>query len=1350
MYGLNIDPRNPHGNPVPGELRAFGVKTVRFTFRDATPGSRPDQDTMRFYRWHIETLAEAGIDSLLVLNDETYPHPPPASASVEVWKAYIDRFAGRAAEIAKALATWRPTFQVWSAPDLTSPQSDYERGYEPGYERGYEPHLLPSTYGQLLRQTYQAIKTVDAGLNVITAGLVSGQPDWLAEVIQSPGGDLPADAVAIHPYGKRPSPNWPASDWGTGYVGDLIAAYQQITSLPLWVTEIGVDTLDDEFQATYLRRFYNTVTDQFGGGVQHAFWFCYADGMAYPFGLVTHSGQPKPAYHAYRELATGKESVTVVAQAAVSLDSLYSYARYLEQSIVFGTRDHALQRQMEADSRWKFQTLSQNDIGRITQHILAGSSYALNQQEIEGLYALQSGKDLYGMLRSIVSATHQRTGALTGRIGVHTRISAETDYNAATNTDAIMQVLSHVQPGNRMSVMDQVKATADETKLRAPDVFETDVYGRHRNGLIENHAWNLQRLVRAIRNHGYQDRIILIIRLDGPDNGANVNPFNSSSLLKYELAIDKLIRYLEAMLPTVPFKIVLGNEPDLPQERQWSDPHADPRAFVLNQFAPATGNFVKKLARRRPDVVFICPALSANMKHDHPTYYTALFGNDRPENLVPAMHGYSVDVAALPGDQLNLLEQQAEALRRWGGFTHISGTEIGSGNPFGDVESLSEKGHFDDVVAWLLLSQHHQTPAGQDNNWNFRIDPAIIDPAAQHLGSVVNHSKTRVLRNIRERGGEGLQILQGHAPDRSAYGVEYVDHNTPTTMVAGQTNEVQVTLRNTSYRTWPAAGSHPVRLGYHWYKTSGAEVPSSLYDDNRTVLPHDVLPGDMVTLHCNLNAPRNPDRYELRWDLVEESRTWFAWQGAATLNIEVNVATEEIPVPSEPSQISVSASHNNRSQGDDNLQYALDNDPYTRWSTRTPQAPGMWFQIDLGTVRTISQVQLINDRSPHDYPRGFIIRISPDGQSWTTIAENGLNDQSLNVTFSPRQARYIRIEQTGSDPIYWWSIHEVNVKSAPEENGGDDGHQEEPGAEPPQPEEPQPEPEPSPEPPQPEEPQPEPELPPEGPPEEETLPLSVRSSHYNVRSGVDNILQAIDGKPETRWSSRIPQQPGIWFEIDLNEIRAVSGVALDNAGSPKDYPRGYAVNLSSDGNRWTEVARTPHNDRSLDITFSPYPARYIRIEQIGSDPVCWWSIHDVTVKSSKFTPGITASASHNSVLSGADNVAQALDGRSETRWSTRAVQQPGMWFELDLNQVRTVSGLSLDNTGSPNDYPRGYVVSLSSDHNQWIEVARVDRNNRALDISFGAQPARYIRIEQIGSADRWWWSIHGVTIKEEM
>ncbi len=1332
MFGLNIDPRNPQGNPDPAELRALGVETVRFTFKDSTLGSQPDPDVARFYRQQLEALANAGINSLVILTAETCPGKPASAAADALWAEFIAGFAQRAAEIAKLLAPWRPSFQIWNAPDLPMAQPHYD------------PCLSEALFGRLLNRSYEAIKRVGSGLKVINGGLVSGQPDWLARVIQAMDGHLAGDAVAIHPYTKRPTPDWPDPDWGTGYVGDLIAGYQQVITRPIWITEIGLETVDDEAQAEYLRRFYDTITTRFSDRVEQVFWFCYTDAMAHPYGLSDFARRPKAAYAAYRQTASPRSDFGIAATVTVSLDKLHNYAQYLEQSIVFGQRNQVTQRQMEAELRGNFQRLSQADIWRIMRQMLAGSTYEAGQQEVEALYRLQTQKDLYGTLRSIVLATHQRTGALTGRIGVHTRISAEPESNVAPNIEAVMQILANVQAGNRLIVMDLVQADGDENKLQAPDIFETNVYGQLRNGLIENHAWNLQRLVRAIRDRGYQDRVMLFIRLDAGDGGANLNPFKSASLRRYRLAIDKFIRYLETMLPEVPFKLVLGNEPDLPYERQWSDPHADPRTFTLNTFAPAAGVFMKEVAAQRPDVTFLCPALSANLKQDQLSYFTALFGNERPDNLVPAIHGYAADIAVLPGGQRNLVEQQAEALRTWGKFRHISGTELGSGNPFGDGESLGDKGRFDDVVLWLLLSAQHRAPPGQDNNWSFRIDSERSDPVARQLADIVNRSKNRVLRNIREREGTGLQIIRGHEIDRPAYAVEYVSHNTPATMVIGQTNAVQVTIRNTSYRTWPTDGPYPVRLGYHWYTLAGAEVPASLWDDNRTNLPHPLPPGDSVTLNCNLSAPRVPGVYRLRWDMVEELRTWFAWQNVPTLDLQVTAispGTEPAP-PAEtpaPAGISLSSSHNNRQQGEDNLLQAIDDNLYTRWSSRAPQQPGMWFQIDLGEVRPVSQLRLNNDPSPRDYPRGYLVKVSRDARSWTTVAENPVNDQPLEVTFSRQPLRYIRIEQTGQDPVFWWSIYDLQILA-------------------------------------------------------EVKP-SARASHNNVLTGSDNISQALDGRPETRWSTRALQQPGMWFELDLNETRLVNGLALDTVGSANDYPRGYVVRLSTDDRQWEEVARQDQNDRALEVAFSPRPARYIRIEQTGRTTSWWWSINQAIVifaeqggepetpeepepepeptpepepepapePEPKPTPepepeptptpepeqiNLSATASHNNVASGADNISQALDGRPETRWSSRTVQRPGMWFELDLNDVRLVSGLALDTAGSANDYPQGYIVRLSTDRQQWQEVARNEHNDRALAVNFSPRPARYIRIEQTGSSDRWWWSIHGVTVKE--
>jgi hypothetical protein len=247
MDGLNIDPRNVHGDPSPAELLALGVKAVRFTFKDSVAGREPGREAVRFYVRRLEDMAGAGIRSLVILTNESFPNKPPAGASDEEWADYITGFATRAAEIAKALVSWQPVFQIWNAPDHVSSTSTYE------------PTLREAVYGRLLGETYQAIKDVDPALKVITAGLVSGQPEWLAAVIDSLGGNLPADAIALHPYTKRPEAGWPDPDWGTGEVGELINAYGQVVDLPFWITEIGMDSPDGEAQADYLRRFYQTI-----------------------------------------------------------------------------------------------------------------------------------------------------------------------------------------------------------------------------------------------------------------------------------------------------------------------------------------------------------------------------------------------------------------------------------------------------------------------------------------------------------------------------------------------------------------------------------------------------------------------------------------------------------------------------------------------------------------------------------------------------------------------------------------------------------------------------------------------------------------------------------------------------------------------------------------------------------------------------------------------------------------------------------------------------------------------------------------------------------------------------------
>ncbi len=418
------------------------------------------------------------------------------------------------------------------------------------------------------------------------------------------------------------------------------------------------------------------------------------------------------------------------------------------------------------------------------------------------------------------------------------------------------------------------------------------------------------------------------------------------------------------------------------------------------------------------------------------------------------------------------------------------------------------------------------------------------------------HPQSGQLEPVAWQVGQIPRPLGPKPDDRPPYAVDYVSHNTPDTMVAGSTVTVQMTIRNMSRRVWPEAGTNMVRLSYHWYTADGQPLSPDLWTQNRSRLPFDVLPGHSATVYIILEAPRVAGNYILKWDMVEEFITWFAWQKVPTLDVPVQVKADPILPP--PGQLKATASHNNVQQGYDNLQQSLDNNPHTRWSTVHPQRPGMWFQLDLGQVQTVTQIRLDNANSPMDYPRGYIVKVSPNGQNWETVAENSQNDKPVNVIFSARQVRFIRVEQTGHSDHWWWSIHTVQVSGQ--------------------------------------------------------VRVTAQASHNNVLSGADNVLQALDGNLQTRWSTRTFQRPGQWFEIDLNTTRTIKRLIVDSTGSPFDYPRGYIVRLSTDQRNWVEVARQASNTGSLDISFTPRSVRFIRIEQTGSADRWWWSIHRIGVE----------------------------------------------------------------------------------------------------------------------------------------
>lgn len=191
----------------------------------------------------------------------------------------------------------------------------------------------------------------------------------------------------------------------------------------------------------------------------------------------------------------------------------------------------------------------------------------------------------------------------------------------------------------------------------------------------------------------------------------------------------------------------------------------------------------------------------------------------------------------------------------------------------------------------------------------------------------------------------------------------------------------------------------------------------------------------------NLMAPQNANPDPWIADVLTYVRNAFGNAGAPVVAAEVARVRQQqagrtkpwrpeelqlmLPVGKEQmAQWGITASHTG--EGCDR---AIDGDPATRWTTGTELQPGLWFQIDFGSPFAVSELRLDTQRSAGDYPRGFALRVSADGAQWSEPLVEGKGDGPITriAVPEPRAARFVRIEQTGSQPGLWWSIHELQV-----------------------------------------------------------------------------------------------------------------------------------------------------------------------------------------------------------------------------------------------------------------------------------------------------------------------------------
>ena len=138
----------------------------------------------------------------------------------------------------------------------------------------------------------------------------------------------------------------------------------------------------------------------------------------------------------------------------------------------------------------------------------------------------------------------------------------------------------------------------------------------------------------------------------------------------------------------------------------------------------------------------------------------------------------------------------------------------------------------------------------------------------------------------------------------------------------------------------------------------------------------------------------------------------------------------------------------------------------TSWSSQAPQAPGMWFQIELPQPMTIVEIQFDSTSGGRGgggrnavaaappggapaaaapggraggsgpagaapapgYPRGYKVETSMNGTAWTPAAEGQGESATTLIAFKPVQARFVRLTQTAAlDGAPPWSIQQLRL-----------------------------------------------------------------------------------------------------------------------------------------------------------------------------------------------------------------------------------------------------------------------------------------------------------------------------------
>ncbi|MEM7333510.1 MAG: NBR1-Ig-like domain-containing protein [Chloroflexota bacterium] len=347
-FGMNVNIND--GHPMDAE-RMNGLGWVRFVYWASRERNTPEQAYQKRYRKVIQTYADQGIKSLIILHQDTYWGNAPWDNGD--WDTYARHFGEACARVARACSEFGDmvAFQIYN-------ETDSGYGNDAGNPNHSAIGITPANYAKILRHASAAIRQATPNIPIIFGGLKTGPGNainYTKEVRQALNGKLPVDALAYHPYGRYV--NFKLFNFGSiGTLGDALDMFKKaFPKFPLWISEVGVAAdvhIGSEHYAniaTYIREVVDEISVGYSDYVQALIWFGWTDIMRNA-GVNTRDNKPKPhvfdAFEAMRNLGKG---------GAKSLDPFahVSNAQYVSFSSTHN-KLNAVEAGTELTCRWTF------------------------------------------------------------------------------------------------------------------------------------------------------------------------------------------------------------------------------------------------------------------------------------------------------------------------------------------------------------------------------------------------------------------------------------------------------------------------------------------------------------------------------------------------------------------------------------------------------------------------------------------------------------------------------------------------------------------------------------------------------------------------------------------------------------------------------------------------------------------------------------------------------------------------------------------------------------------------------------------------------------------------------------